>query len=67
MPNSFIFHCYDVWFSSFGFFHNHRHGNGASIFTASGLVAKKFQIEVEAVLVRFFFFFFGYFDANFLI
>ncbi|KAE8010494.1 hypothetical protein FH972_006862 [Carpinus fangiana] len=28
-----------------------RHGNGASIFTTSGIAARKFQNEVEAVLV----------------
>lgn len=29
----------------------HRHGNGASIFTTSGIHARKFQNEVEAALV----------------
>ena len=39
----------------FGFC-NHRLGHGASIFTASGAAARKFQNEVEAGLVRNIFF-----------
>lgn len=39
---------------------SNRYGNGASIFTTSGVAARKFQTEIEAGQVNFYYFLEGH-------
>jgi len=52
MLNSYIFISYSII--------SNRYGNGASIFTASGVAARKFQTEIEAGQVNIYYFLEGH-------
>lgn len=49
---SFVFYCYYVIWGYILVTYLDRYGNGASIFTTSGVAARKFQTEIEAGQVK---------------